>query len=182
MDTGSAQAGSELGGVGNIFTRQIEQDRKAEKALSSFDVRRSLSVNLSYELPIGRGRPLVGRAGGWLGMLVGGWDLNAIVQVSDGSPAPIYLDFSRSRSLHSRISPIVDLRRGSTIPSSAIAGYYDPTAFVPAGRLCSRRNTLILQLPVSTIPDETLFGRRRVCTGISRGGIQHFQSSQLRGS
>jgi hypothetical protein len=150
LDTGSAQSGSELGGVGNIFTRQNQQDRRSEKALSSFDVRRNLSVNFSYEIPVGRGRRLASQAGRWIEALVGGWKVNSIMHFMDGSPAPIYLDFNRSRSLQNRdIADRPDLRPGAS--NNPVLGdpaaYYDPTAFVLqpegfAGNL--GRNTLII--------------------------------------
>ena len=150
MDDGSAQTGSELGGVGNIFTRQDDQNRRAEKALSSFDIRRNLSVNFTYELPIGRNKPWINDIGNWTDGIVGGWKLNAILHFTDGSPAPIYLDFNRSRNLHNRdIADRPDLRSGAS--NNPVLGdparYYDPTAFVLqpegfAGNL--GRNTLIL--------------------------------------
>lgn len=150
MDTGSAQSGSELGGVGNIFTRQNDQDRRSEKALSSFDVRRSLGLNFSYELPLGPGRLLNLPSGGWAPRMLGGWKFNSIMHFMDGSPAPIYLDFNRSRSLHNRdIADRPDLKAGRS--NNPVLGdparYYDPTAFVLqpegfAGNL--GRNTLIL--------------------------------------
>lgn len=150
LDDGSAQAGSELGGVGNIFTRQIEQDRKSEKALSSFDVRRNLSVNFSYALPAGTGKCSARNAGGIARTLLAGWSLNGIFHLMDGSPAPIYLDFNRSRSLHNRdIADRPDLRAGAS--NNPVLGdparYYDPAAFVlqPAGYAGNLgRNTLIL--------------------------------------
>ncbi len=150
MDNGSGQSGSELGGVGNIFTRQNEQDLDAEWALSSFDVRRNLSVNLSYELPFGPGRRVALQPGGWIEKLAGGWKFNTILSLMDGSPATITLDFNRSRNLHNRdIADRPDLRPGMS--NSPVLGgpdmYYDPTAFVlqPAGFAGNLgRNTLIL--------------------------------------
>jgi hypothetical protein len=150
LDTGSAQSGSELGGVGNIFTRQIEEDRASEKALSSFDTRRSLSLNFSYEIPVGRNRRVAPRGGRWVEALLGGWKLNAITRFMDGSPAPIYLDFNQSRSLHNRdIADRPDLKPGAS--NNPVLGdpaaYYDPTAFVlqPEGYAGNLgRNTLIL--------------------------------------
>jgi hypothetical protein len=150
MDTGSAQSGSELGGVGNIFTRQMDQDRRSERALSSFDVRRSLSVNFSYALPVGSGRQWNLQSDGWIDRMLGGWNLNSILHFMDGSPANITLDFNRSRSLHTRdIADRPDLRAGAS--NNPVLGnpslYYDPKAFVLqpegfAGNL--GRNTLIL--------------------------------------
>ncbi len=150
IDNGAAQAGSELGGVGNIFTRQIEQDRRSERSLSPFDIRRNMSVNFSYELPFGPGRRFATGVSGFSRLCLAGWTFNTIMQFMDGSPAPIYLNFNRSRSLQNRdIADRPDLRPGSS--NSPVLGdpakYYDPTAFVLqaagfAGNL--GRNTLIL--------------------------------------
>jgi hypothetical protein len=150
MDTGAAQAGSELGGVGNIYTRPVEQDRRSEKSLSPFDIRRNLSFNFSYELPVGSGRRFGSGFSGISQLLLSGWNLNSIVQLSDGSAAPIYLNFNRSRSLQTRdIADRPDLRAGTS--NNPVLGdpakYYDPTSFVlqPAGYAGNLgRNTLIL--------------------------------------
>ncbi len=150
IDNGAAQAGSELGGVGNIFTRPVEQDRRSEKSLSPFDIRRNLSINLSYQLPMGAGRRFAAGIPGVSRILLAGWRFNAIAQFLDGSPAPIYLNFNRSRSLQTRdIADRPDLTPGAS--NNPVLGdpskYYDPTAFTlqPAGFAGNLgRNTLIL--------------------------------------
>ncbi|MEJ2109755.1 MAG: TonB-dependent receptor [Acidobacteriota bacterium] len=150
MDNGSGQSGSELGGVGNIFTRQNEQNVAAEWALSSFDIRRNLNVNLSYALPFGPGKRFSLLPGGWIEKFAGGWKFNTILSLMDGSPATVHLDFNRSNSLHNRdIADRPDLKAGAS--NNPVLGgpdrYYDPTAFVlqPAGFAGTLgRNTLIL--------------------------------------
>ncbi len=150
IDDGAAQAGSELGGVGNIFTRQNEQDRRSEKSLSPFDIRRNLAMNFSYELPFGPGRKLGAGDSAIARIPLSGWTFNSIMQFMDGSAAPIYLNFNRSRSLQNRdIADRPDLGPGAS--NNPVLGdpakYYDPTAFVlqPAGFSGNRgRNTLML--------------------------------------
>jgi hypothetical protein len=150
IDDGAAQAGSELGGVGNIFTRQNEQDRGSEKSLSPFDIRRNLAINFSYELPLGPGRRFVTDQSLISRVFVAGWTFNSIMQFMDGSAAPIYLNFNRSRSLQNRdIADRPDLKAGAS--NNPVLGdpakYYDPTAFVlqPAGYAGNLgRDTLIL--------------------------------------
>jgi hypothetical protein len=146
IDNGAGQSGSEVG----LFTRAIEQDRDADRSLSAFDIRRSLSVNFSYDLPFGPGRSLAKSAQGISRLLVEGWSLNSIVRVMDGSPGTLLLNFNRSRSLQTRdMADRPDLTPGAS--KNPVLGdpakYYDPTAFSlqPEGYAGNLgRNTLIL--------------------------------------
>jgi hypothetical protein len=58
---------------------------QAEFGSSDFDVRQRFSGSFLYELPIGRGRPLLGNAGGILNQVIGGWQLGTIVSASTGN-------------------------------------------------------------------------------------------------
>lgn len=104
------------------------------RGLSAFDVRHNFVLNLSYELPLGPNRswPLRGAAG----ILLGDWNVNALLRLSSGNP----FDVSGSRSSLSR-----DRRRFGDLddgPPNVIAGakinsvdpqnpdrYFDPTVF-----------------------------------------------------
>jgi Carboxypeptidase regulatory-like domain/TonB dependent receptor len=48
----------------------------------------NLSISGSYELPIGKGKPILNR-GGVVGGLAGGWAVSGVAQYSDGAPLPI---------------------------------------------------------------------------------------------
>ncbi len=105
---------------------------------------------MSYELPFGPGRKFKTGESAIARTLLAGWIFNSIMQFMDGSAAPIYLNFNRSRSLQNRdIADRPDLRPGASNSPVLFdpAKYYDPTAFVlqPAGFAGNLgRNTLIL--------------------------------------
>ncbi|HVH71097.1 MAG TPA: hypothetical protein VNB49_08325, partial [Candidatus Dormibacteraeota bacterium] len=70
---------------------QVVQDfynRKAEKAIASFDFPQVLKLTWIYELPFGRGRRWL-ISGGPLDRLVSGWELTAIQNYFSGDPLVI---------------------------------------------------------------------------------------------
>lgn len=70
-----------------ILNYQDYYNRRADKALSNFDVRHRFVGSVSWELPLGRERKFL-RAG-FLSKAVGGFTLNTIVQVQSGLPLSI---------------------------------------------------------------------------------------------
>jgi hypothetical protein len=56
-----------------------------ERGPANFDQTRRLVMSWVYELPFGKGKPLVSR-GGLADRVVGGWHTNGIVTFSDGTP------------------------------------------------------------------------------------------------
>ena len=56
------------------------------KAISSNDYPYRFTVNGVYELPIGKGKPLLGNARGVLNLLVGGWQLESNYEKQSGVP------------------------------------------------------------------------------------------------
>lgn len=60
----------------------------AEKALSAQDVPQWFVLSYSYELPFGKGKPLLNR-GGVVNALVGGWNVGAIQTYESGTPISI---------------------------------------------------------------------------------------------
>ena len=74
--------------------RQIVQDfynRKAEKAIASFDFPHVLKLTWIYELPFGRGRKWL-NTGGSLDRLASGWQITAIQNYFSGDPLVIFDD------------------------------------------------------------------------------------------
>src|SRR2546429_3297127 len=75
---------------------QVVQDfynRKAEKAIASFDFPQFLKLTWIYELPFGHGRKWLNTAGP-VDRLVSGWQLTAIQNYSSGDPLVIFSSFS----------------------------------------------------------------------------------------
>ncbi|MCI0488149.1 MAG: TonB-dependent receptor [Blastocatellia bacterium] len=62
----------------------------AERGRSNFDVRQRLSLSYAYDIPVGRGRALLGDAG-WISDLVTGWQTLGIVTLQTGRPFTVAL-------------------------------------------------------------------------------------------
>lgn len=62
------------------------RNRNLDKAPSPFDLRHTLNVFWTYELPFGRGRRFLSNAPGALDRLVGGWTLSGITRLNSGRP------------------------------------------------------------------------------------------------
>jgi Carboxypeptidase regulatory-like domain/TonB dependent receptor len=56
-----------------------------EAGNASFDVRHRFTASYLYELPVGKGKPLLGGASGALQQVVGGWQVAGITSVSSGN-------------------------------------------------------------------------------------------------
>jgi hypothetical protein len=78
--------GSEVFALGSTFNIIANnQNINLDRGLSTFDVPHRLVMSGIYELPFGKGKPLLNDSG-WLDRLVGGFRLSAIFQVQSGLP------------------------------------------------------------------------------------------------
>jgi outer membrane receptor protein involved in Fe transport len=122
-------------------TPQDPENPRADRGLSSYNLKNNFTANLSYDLP-GLG------AAGVTGYILGGWRVGSILSIADGYPFTITTGFSQS----------LDQTRGpadrpNLAPSSSnnpvLGGpdlYYDPSGFVlpPIGTYGNMgRNTVI---------------------------------------
>jgi len=62
------------------------RNRNLDKAPSPFDLRHTLNVFWTYELPFGRGRRFLSKAPGFLDRVIGGWTLSGITRLNSGRP------------------------------------------------------------------------------------------------
>ena len=65
-------------------------NRRLNYARSDFDRRHALQGNFVYELPFGKGKPLLGGANGVVDRIVGGWDVAGILILESGRPFTVY--------------------------------------------------------------------------------------------
>ncbi len=98
---------------------------------SDFDLRHSLVLSWSYELPFGRGKRLATNAHGILQTAVGGWRLNGIDTFASGAPfTPVMvsslLNSGSAGQWPNRIGP-------GTVANSTIQRWYTPADFVSPG-------------------------------------------------
>jgi hypothetical protein len=57
-----------------------------ERGLSTWDIPSTLQFSYTYELPVGRGKPLLGHANAVVDAFLGGWQTNGIWRFTDGRP------------------------------------------------------------------------------------------------
>jgi len=73
-----------VGGAGNIVAQNY-LDLKAERGLSTFDVRNKLLINHIYQFPFGEQRRWLNKSGAAQRVL-GGWQLSGVTTIQSGTP------------------------------------------------------------------------------------------------
>jgi len=104
-------------------------DMHLARGLAQFDIRNSFVSNFSYEPPMGKNLPGVGK------VLLGGWQVNGILTLSDGYPLTV---FDRRTAQRNRIGNVealrVDLIPGGN--NNPVLGgpdrYFDTSQFAPS--------------------------------------------------
>jgi hypothetical protein len=82
----SSQADDNVTWLGSFSSLQDPNKPWLERSLSTFDIPYVIQFSYSYDLPIGRGRALLGNMPRWAEAIVGGWKTNGIWRISDGRP------------------------------------------------------------------------------------------------
>jgi hypothetical protein len=136
-----------------------------DRGLSAFDVRHRFSFSGSYELPFGSGKAFLASVHGLADKLVGGWQLNMIVNLQSGFPFTPTLGFNRSRNGDARAPDRPNLVTGRTLGDIILGRperWFDPTAFsLPAaGTYGSAGRNILIGPGVSTV-DMSLFKNTR---------------------
>src|SRR5262245_29657127 len=107
--SGLMTAGVTAGGAAFILNPLRQSDNYA---YSSFDVRHIINANFVYQLPIGKGRWLLGKSGRLADSLLGGWQVAGIVRYNSGLPFGTPIDDARwatnwqVQSNSTRIGPV----------------------------------------------------------------------------
>jgi len=85
----SSQADDNVTWLGSFTSLQDPNKPWLERSLSTFDTPSVLKFSYSYDLPIGRGKALLGNMPRVLEAMIGGWKTNGIWQIADGRPLAI---------------------------------------------------------------------------------------------
>ncbi len=115
--------------------------RSLDRSVSTFDIKHAFSTTFLWELPFGRGRPLVNRAPGWVESLVGGWSLSGIGRVQGGVPMVVVLRDDNRLGVEGNVRgirpdlvpgvPVLNPRWSRACPTGAnCEPYFNPAAFM----------------------------------------------------
>jgi len=76
------------GGTGGTGAAGVQDytNLRAERALSSFDSRRRLTLSYVIDLPMGRGKKFLSNSKGFVDKVLGGWSVNGLLTFQDGFP------------------------------------------------------------------------------------------------
>jgi hypothetical protein len=77
---------SNLTWLGGITHLTDPNNLHLERGLSTWDIPSTLQFSYTYELPVGRGKPLLGHANAVVNAFFGGWQTNGIWRITDGRP------------------------------------------------------------------------------------------------
>lgn len=140
---------SEIQNVGGAISSIAQYAHRwdLERGPANFDQTRRLIVSWLYELPFGRGKPLANYEG-FLDHLLGGWQVNGIVTLADGTPFTVGC-FCGDRSQTGNIFNTHRMNTtGDPLPKGfdrTLTRFFDTSVFAtpPLGTLgTSGRNTL----------------------------------------
>jgi Carboxypeptidase regulatory-like domain/TonB-dependent Receptor Plug Domain len=114
------------GGVGGYRAPQIT-GISYDQGLASFNINHSFVASGTYDLPIGRGKALMGNLHGPAQLLLGGWITNGILTLNSGPPQVIPCQITTTATTgtcYANVIPGVSKYR-----SGGPAHYYNPAAF-----------------------------------------------------
>lgn len=136
---------------------QNPQDLSAERGLSEFDRRRVWNSDVIYEVPFGRGRRFGGGISSLVDVILGGWQINGLVQMYDGRP---FTPVASRANTQAGFAARPDRIASGEVARPTADQWFDPSAFVvvPANEFrfgTSGRNILIG--PGAVIIDASLF-------------------------
>ena len=70
-----------------------------ERSLANFNTPQRLIISYNWELPFGPGKPLLNGDSKFVGMIVGGWQLNGITTLQNGQPLGLTTSVNNTHSL-----------------------------------------------------------------------------------
>lgn len=114
----------------NLQTPAVGGRYAFETGPSEYHVPHTFSVAYGYELPIGKGKPLLGNAGGVANAIVGGWQLQGILIFRNGVPFTVTMarDVANTGVGGQRPNRIAS----GKLDSPTLERWFDASAFVAA--------------------------------------------------
>jgi hypothetical protein len=138
--------------------------RSNDRAISTFDIKHNFSATWVYDLPVGKGRALLGDAPALVNGILGGWTVSGLFRLQGGQPfIPFITDTNRlggtNRAIRLDIVPGVPLKNprysGACSIGNTCEPYINPAAFMrPAkGSLGNAPRTLDIRAPMQQFFD-----------------------------
>ncbi len=105
---------------------------RSDWGLGTFDVRHVAVVNVSYALPVGRGKPLLGDVQGFANVLASGWTVNSIVTLQGGFPFSPQLSYNPSNNGDTRnpVRPFANPAFTGPVILGKADKWFNPNAFL----------------------------------------------------
>ncbi len=136
---------------------QNSRDLPAERGLSSFNRAYTWSNDLVYELPFGRGHRFGGHLSRAEDLLLGGWQINGLMEVYSGLP---FTPTVSKSNIQQGFATRPDRLASGTVPNPTINGWFDPAAFAvvpPTDYRFGNSGRDILTGPGAVMLDSSLF-------------------------
>jgi hypothetical protein len=105
---------------------------RADWGLATYDVRNVASVNVVYELPIGRGKPFLSGMDGMANGVVSGWTVNSIVSLQAGFPFTPQLSYNPANNGDTRnpVRPFLNPAFSGPVVLGNPSEWFNPNAFI----------------------------------------------------
>ncbi len=147
-------------GVGGTTTYLDPRNPNLDYGPSNFNIESRISGNLGYELPIGKGKAILGSAGRVPNAILGGWQINAIVSAQTGFPFTPLVGFNQSANGDTRNPDRVSINPNFT--GSIVTGnpnqWFNPAAFLlPAAGTFGDAGRDIISAPGLLSVDGSMF-------------------------
>jgi hypothetical protein len=145
-------------GITDDFSAISRDFRTYDWGVSDYDVPVRFVGNATYDLPFGKGRPLLANAGHGINYLVGGWQVNAIVTFSAGQygTATLNTDWLNIGSF-SQSRPNIDKSK-ATVGRKVPTQYFNAAAFtIPTTHIEGNAGRNSLEQPGYDNWDTSLF-------------------------
>lgn len=103
----SSQADDNVTWLGSFSSLQDPNKPWLEHSLSTFDIPYVVQFSYTYDLPIGRGKALLGNMPRWANAAFGGWKTNGIWRIADGRPLTFSLADGTSLPTYGAQRPMI---------------------------------------------------------------------------
>jgi hypothetical protein len=101
---GDSEASGFFSSSGGSAT-QDAYNRRAERAVSTEDIARRLTISADYQLPVGRGKTFLSNSNRFVDAVLGGWQVNAITTLQTGQPIPLLQPVNQAGIYNARQRP-----------------------------------------------------------------------------